>query len=78
MKEVQLVAEITFNSGVLEKPSIETWKRTLNPTDRLYLHHECTNRDCTSYGFDLTSALARCAAAERKIGSMQQTLAVHA
>ena len=57
VKEVQLVAEITFNSGVIEKPSIEIWKRTLNPTHRLYLHHECTNRDCTSYGFDLTSAL---------------------
>lgn len=45
VKEVQFVAEITFNSGVIEKPSIEIWKRTLNPTDRLYLHHECTKRD---------------------------------
>lgn len=57
VKEVKLAAEITFNSGVLRQPSVKEWRRTLTPNDRLHLHHECINKDCTSYGFDLTNAL---------------------
>lgn len=55
--EVKLVSEITFDSAILRQPSIKAWKRTLIPTDRLHLHYECINKDCTSDGCNLTSAL---------------------
>ena len=31
----------------------------MRPSDRLYLHYECTNRDCTGNGFYLTRALQK-------------------
>ena len=58
VKEVKVTVEVTFKSGVLRHPSVKEWKRTLFPNDRLYLHHECINKDCTSDGFDLSRALS--------------------
>ena len=59
VKAVNIEVEITFKSGVLRNPSINKWRRDLGPSDRLYLHYECTNRDCTGNGFYLTRALQK-------------------
>lgn len=74
VKEVQLVAEITFNSGVLSQPSIREWKCTLFPTNRLYLHYECINKDCTSNGFDLSQPLSHALSSRTSVqGEMRCT-----
>ena len=44
VKAVNIEVEITFKSGVLRNPSINKWRRGLGPSDRLYLHYECTKR----------------------------------
>ena len=53
VKTVKISVQMTFNSAVLRKPCIKELKRNLSPSDRLYLHYECINKDCTSEGFDL-------------------------
>lgn len=57
VKTVKVSVQITFNSGALQNPCIKEWTCCMVPADRLYLHHECINKDCTGDGFDLTSAL---------------------
>ena len=59
VKAVKVDVEITFKSGVLRDPSVRKWRRDLGPSDRLYLHYECANKDCTGNGFYLTCALQK-------------------
>lgn len=57
LKVVSVRVQITFNSAVLRTPCVKEFERKLTPSDRLYLHYECVNKDCTGDGFDLTGAL---------------------
>lgn len=65
IKTVSVKVQMVFNSAVCE-PIIKEYKRALNPHDKLYLHYDCANNDCTGYGFDLTQIL-RQAISSRKI-----------
>ena len=57
LKAVTVRVQITFSSAVLTSPHTEEYSRTLGPTDKLYLHYDCVNPDCTGYGFGLTEVL---------------------
>ena len=57
LKVVKVSVEITFMSGVLRYPSVKKYERNMKPSDKLYFRYDCENKDCTSDGFDLTSAL---------------------
>lgn len=57
VKVVKIFVELTFSSGVLRGRSVRKFERNMKPSDKLYLHYECENKDCTSDGFDLTTAL---------------------
>ena len=59
LKTVWVDVEVTFKNDVLRSPSVKEWGCDLTPSDRLYLHCECTNKDCTGDGFDLTSVLQK-------------------
>ena len=51
---VNVSVKITFNSGVLSNPYVQEYNDTLTPEDKLFLHYDCINRDCTGDGFVLT------------------------
>lgn len=54
-KCVKISVKIRFTSafGVHEKD----YQRNLLPTDKLHLHFDCVNGDCTGNGFSLTNQL---------------------
>jgi hypothetical protein len=54
IKVVKVTVRITFRSGVLSYPSIQEYSRTLGPGNKLFLHYECVNPNCTGFGFDLS------------------------
>lgn len=57
VKVVKVIVEFTFSSAVLRDHSVRKVERNMKPSDKLYLHYECESKDCTSDGFDLTTAL---------------------
>ena len=57
VRVVKVIVEIIFSSAVLRDYSVRKFERKMKPSDKLYLHYECENKDCTSDGFDLTTAL---------------------
>lgn len=69
-KMVEIKVSITFKSafGIYEKE----YMRTLFPKDKLHLHYDCVNRDCTGYGFSLTSLLTESLLSKsEKIGELR-------
>lgn len=54
---ITINVRIVFKSMALSLPNVQEHRRVLKPTDRLYLHYDCANKDCTSDGFDLTYLL---------------------
>lgn len=65
VKVVHVSLEIIFKSAVLRDLKVKKYQRTIEPSDRLYLHYDCENKDCTSDGFDLTSELRNALASRR-------------
>ena len=57
MKAVEVRVQITFRSAVTQSPSTKECCRTLGSSNKLFLHYECVNPNCTGYGFDLTEVL---------------------
>lgn len=53
---VEVEACLSFESGVgvFEEKSVE---RIFRPSDLLYLHFDCLNKDCTGYGFEVTTEI---------------------
>ena len=58
IKTVSVKVKIEFHTAVCN-PIIKEYYRELNSQDRLYLHYDCANNDCTGYGFDLTQILSQ-------------------
>lgn len=58
IKTVSVKVKLVFNTAVCN-PIIKEHNSELSPQDRLYLHYDCANNDCTGYGFDLTQILSQ-------------------
>lgn len=57
LRYVNVSVIITFESGVMTNPSVKEYHKTMTSADRLFLHYDCANKDCTGNGFDLTESL---------------------
>lgn len=56
VEKIEVIAQLTFESdieGMIDKG----YKRTIFPTDYLYVYFPCLNPTCTGYGFDITDCI---------------------
>lgn len=71
VENVHILAIASFSSpftGLIEK----RYELTLSPSNLLYAHFPCVNRDCTGAGYDITDKIRECLKEHKSIeGNIQ-------
>lgn len=67
VESVHIHAITSFQSGVFKGFKEKEYNFTLYPSNLLFVHFPCANRDCTGMGFDITDVVRECLSEHKSV-----------